>query len=248
MIDFRILSIERDSSIQCREKMDMDTINEYAERMAAGDQFPPIVLFGTRGKAWPGDGWHRLGAADQNGAKFIAADLRPGGRIDALKYAISANSAHGHRRTNADKRRCVEIALREFPAMSSRAIAEMCGVGDQLVRSLTPEVRESRTCVTGADGKQYPASRKRVDGDDQIVPFVDVVTQDDGTLRPLITVGVIDCDEEVEPEAPTKRMRPCFGMQFAKMAIHQLEQIRPNDEERQQAFATVKEWIRGNEN
>lgn len=34
---------------------------------------------------------------------------------------------------NADKRRCIEIALAEFPKLSSSAIAEMCGVSDQFV-------------------------------------------------------------------------------------------------------------------
>lgn len=67
----------------------------------------------------------------------------------------------------ADKRRCVEIALREFPKLSSRAIADMCGVGDQLVRSLaeTSQLRESRSSekLVGKDGKERPATQpKRV--------------------------------------------------------------------------------------
>jgi hypothetical protein len=37
----------------------------------------------------------------------------------------------------------VEIALREFPRMSSRAIAEMCGVSGMLVGSLRPQLQES---------------------------------------------------------------------------------------------------------
>ena len=75
-----------------------------------------------------------------------------------MKFALAANAAHGHRRTNADKRRCVEIALREFPTLSSRAIAEMCGVGDDLVFSAKRQVPENGTStVTGTDGKQYPA-------------------------------------------------------------------------------------------
>lgn len=61
----------------------------------------------------------------------IQLDFR--GAIEPLKHALGANAAHGHQRTNADKRRCVEIALREFAGMSNRAIADMCGVSADLV-------------------------------------------------------------------------------------------------------------------
>lgn len=58
----------------------------------------------------------------------------------------------------ADKRPAVEIALREFPKLSSRAIAELCGVSYALVQDAKPQVTDSVTStVTGADGKQYPA-------------------------------------------------------------------------------------------
>jgi hypothetical protein len=100
-------------------------------------------------------------AAKQMGAIDIDANWHAGGRVEALRHALGANAVHGQRRTNADKRRCVELAIREFPDLSSRALAELCGVGDQLVRTVKPDmqVRDSRTSptVTGSDGKKYPA-------------------------------------------------------------------------------------------
>jgi ParB-like chromosome segregation protein Spo0J len=155
--EVNITAIELDASIQCRAVIDTGTVAEYAERMEAGDAFPPVVLFGTVKRCWIGDGWHRVMAARQLGRTEIEADLREGDRRDALRYALGANAANGLRRTNDDKRRCVELALVAFGGLSSRAIAEMCGVGDQLVRAVRPEeqVRESRTStVTGTDGKQ----------------------------------------------------------------------------------------------
>lgn len=73
----------------------------------------------------------------------------------------SEDDSLGHRRTNADKRRTVEIALREFPNLSSRALAQMCGVSNMLVDSIRPaQVKESFTSPrTGQDGKTYPARR-----------------------------------------------------------------------------------------
>ena len=62
------------------------------------------------------------------------------------------------KRSNPDKRRCVEIALKEFGGMSDRAIAEMCGVGKTLaseVRSV--QVVEKTSSIQapriGLDGK-----------------------------------------------------------------------------------------------
>ena len=51
--------------------------------------------------------------------------------------------------------------LSSTPAASSRAIADLCGVGDDLVQAVR-QVPESGTCPPtrlGRDGKQYPAKR-----------------------------------------------------------------------------------------
>jgi hypothetical protein len=120
------------------------------------------VLFGTVKRCWIGDGWHRVMAARQLGRTEIEADLREGDRRDALKYALGANAANGLRRTNDDKRRCVELALVAFGGLSSRSIADMCGVSHPFVMKVKPVqvVTVTTSTVTGADGKQYQASRK----------------------------------------------------------------------------------------
>lgn len=60
------------------------------------------------------------------------------------------------------KRRCVELAIAEWPKLSSNQIAEMCGVGHQLVLMAKQQTQldDSSTSTTGKDGKQYPAKRK----------------------------------------------------------------------------------------
>ncbi len=72
--------------------------------MKAGDEFPPVTLYGTSTKAWVGDGWHRIAAARMNGADSIEADLKRGGRQNAVRYALKANAMHGAKRTKADER------------------------------------------------------------------------------------------------------------------------------------------------
>lgn len=153
-------SIQLDTSIQLRANMNMDAVGDYADSMRNGATLPAVELVGTTSQAWIVDGWHRVMAAIQAGAVDIEADLRPGTQTDALHAAFGRNASNGLRRTNADKRREVELCVREFPHLSSRAIAEMCGVSHTFVDQVKPvQVATVATSVTGADGKQYPARR-----------------------------------------------------------------------------------------
>ena len=74
---------------------------------------------------------------------------------------IGVNRDHALKRSNADKRRCVEIALKEFGGMSDRAIAEMCGVTQPFVGKIRCQVITVMTSPApthriGKDGKSYP--------------------------------------------------------------------------------------------
>ncbi len=227
-----IESVQLDTSIQCRAGSDSAVVGEYAERMEQGDVFPPIEVYGNESRCWIGDGWHRVLAALQRGEETIMARVTAGGRIDALRHALSANSRHGQRRTNADKRRAVEIALREFPKLSDRAVAEMCGVGHEMVGSARPRLGQlaetASSTRTGRDGKDRPAHRDpapRFDPGD--APAITVIAEAPAApVRPAVKLGP-----------------PSNGMDFARMAIADLEQIKPDDTERNSAFAFVREWI-----
>lgn len=238
-MNIALSAIQRDTSIQTRAEINMETVNSYAEAMTEGAKFPPVVLFGTEGKCWIGDGWHRVMAAEQIDAMDIPAELRDGGRVDALKHALGANAVHGQRRTNADKRRCVELAIKEFASLSSRAIAELCGVSKTFVENIRPsEVATVATCRTGADGKQYPATRrtsKPATPEEEEAMYFEKEEKERK-----------QADTGNAKQKPIKRGRPCNGMQFARMAVLDLEQITDDDTERVEAFEFVKEWINEN--
>ena len=159
--DFSVIQLNNEARVETRAEMDENTIEDYAEAMRAGAKFPPVVVFDNKVGFWMSDGCHRVEAADRAGLTTIKAEVRIGGRLEALKYALGANARHGLRRTNADKRRCVETALQEFPDESDRAIAKLCGVGNVLVGEVRRQVFESNTSPVrkGRDGKQYPAAR-----------------------------------------------------------------------------------------
>ena len=159
-----INKIELDVTMQCRAKIDMETVAHYAEQIKAGVEFPAVKVFydSKNKKYWLADGWHRVLAHQNAGKATILEDITPGSRQDAIKYALGANASHGLRRTNADKHRCVEIALSEFPKLSSRAIAELCAVSHQSVENVRQVSNFDTSTETriGRDGKQQFAKKQ----------------------------------------------------------------------------------------
>lgn len=135
MTKIRISEIQTDG-LQARVSTDAGTVEEYAEAMAAGKVFPPMVVFSDGNETWLADGLHRLSAYIANGVEEVTVDEREGTRDDALWYAVAANKNHGLKRTNADKRKAVKMALELHGEMSDRAIAEHVGVTHPFVSSL----------------------------------------------------------------------------------------------------------------
>jgi hypothetical protein len=163
MPTLKISDIDIEASVQVRARIDLDTVADYAAHIQAKKPpLPPIVVFGpdSRGKFFLSEGWHRLKAHQAAGRDGIAATIKDGGWREALEHALGSNAAHGLRRTNADKRRAVELALKHFSGLSLRDVADKCQVSHEFVRELkADQVSTVDTCetITGRDGKQYPA-------------------------------------------------------------------------------------------
>ena len=148
--------------LQTRATIDLLAVRDYAEAEAErGAVFPPVTVYSDGTRHWLADGFHRVAMARQQGKKKIAAEVREGVRIDALRHALGANGEHGLRRTNADKANAVKMAyenrlaleLGEVPA--ANAVAELVGVhhtfaGNQLATVASWREAQART---GADGK-----------------------------------------------------------------------------------------------
>jgi hypothetical protein len=151
---------------QARVKTDDDAISSYADEMARGAVFPPISVYFDGTTHWLADGFHRYLAAKRIERSTIPAEVSAGGRTDALRHALGANSTNGLYRNNADKRNAVEIALQEWPDRANPVIAELCKVSPDLVRTCRNEMIQSGRIaaagrVTGRDGKDYPAQITR---------------------------------------------------------------------------------------
>src|SRR5688500_11393353 len=70
-----------------------------------GDRLPGLVFAHPHVGDWLADGFHRVASAELAGAGDLPADIRPGGRRAALRFALGANAAHGLPRTREDKQR-----------------------------------------------------------------------------------------------------------------------------------------------
>jgi len=138
-------------------RIDPETVREYAERMKAGDRFPPVQVYFDGTDHWLSDGFHRVKAAGEAGIKSIQAEVWEGTRDDAFWMSLGANKDHGLRRTNDDKARAVKAALAARPRLSDRAIADHVGVHFNTVAKHRAEIQgvtitncDSRT---GKDGR-----------------------------------------------------------------------------------------------
>lgn len=123
-------AIRLDERCQPRMSINPEVIDEYAEAMTQGAEFPPLTVYRDGSTFWLADGFHRIAAAKYAGRQHVVCDVQQGTIRDAILHAVGANANHGMRRTNADKRRAVETLLKddEWARWSDNKIADSCGV------------------------------------------------------------------------------------------------------------------------
>jgi len=132
--------------VQARVAMSEDTIEEYAEAMRKGDKFPPVVVFSDDGASYClADGFHRFEATQKARLTLIHAEIREGGKREAILYAVGANASHGLRRSREDKRNSVLKLLKdeEWSQWSDREIARQCTVSQPFVSKLRAELTDN---------------------------------------------------------------------------------------------------------
>ncbi len=130
--------IRIDGGTQPRTKLNQETVDEYAEAYKSGEFMPPVTLFFDGSSFWLADGFHRYFGAQAAGKKRIAEYITPGTLRDAILYSLSANSSHGLKRSNADKRKAVLTLLddAEWGKWSNEKIAATCAVSPHTVADI----------------------------------------------------------------------------------------------------------------
>jgi len=138
--------IRRDKSTQGRVGVDTETVEQYREVYT--ELPPPKVCKDDEGIYWLYDGFATIEAFTLEGRKQIDCEVRKGSYEDARWLAAGANVDHdtaGRRRTNADKRRAVEVALScpRSDEKSNGEIADHCRVSRDLVASVRAEIGDT---------------------------------------------------------------------------------------------------------
>ena len=232
--------IEIYAGTQVRQSIDDETVTQYAERMMEGDVFPPVVLFHDGNSYYIGDGHHRVIGSNRNGFIDIDAEVRPGTQQDALWYALGANKTNALRMTPGDLRKAVALALQTWPDKTQQAIADQVGCSLGLVNKtkqqlFTDEKLTIPETRVGADGKERPTTYQKKDTLEDITETTTEDTPDETGEQ----------EEETKAEK-SKRMKytpPCIGLQYARLAIMNMEQIKDNDTEKEEAFQQIKDYL-----
>lgn len=143
-------------------------VAEYTAAMAVGPS-PPVVVFYDGVNHWLADGFHRTHAARRATLKTLPAEIHDGTKRDAVLYSVGANSAHGLRRTNADKRKAVMTLLQdeEWSQWSDREIARHCAVDHTTVgrfrKSLVENTSENPPALTTKQERQKDEIRRQLE-------------------------------------------------------------------------------------
>jgi ParB-like chromosome segregation protein Spo0J len=234
--------------------IDAHTLNAiHADMEKRGyDDSQPIVLW--KGKNIVVDGHTRLLAAQGTDLKHVPVHhMEFKDEYEAIQYAI--HSQRDRRNiTDSDLHRCIQAVDKLKPkggdhgnqhtggkeakgavAPIGRSAEQTAGIvgtsPDKVKKSRavekhgTPEVKQALTEGTITINKAYTETQKTRKKQKADRPATeDAASADKKAKKP--TLGP-----------------PCDGMQFARMAIMDLEQIRDDDVERNQAFTTVMRWL-----
>jgi hypothetical protein len=144
-----------DQKLQSRAEINEQTIEDYAESLKQGDEFPPVLTYFDGISYYLTDGYHRYHAHKKAGKAGIICEVVNGTFTDAVLRATSVNSKHGMRRTYADKRKAVMTLLDDFEwsQWSNSEIARHCGVSHTFVASLSDSGSSDEVKYKTATGK-----------------------------------------------------------------------------------------------
>lgn len=163
-----LTDIDFDASPKVRASDSPEVIKQYAESYNTRKPMPPINLFwdSVAKRMYIADGYHRCAAMRALKRKAIDAIVESGTYVDALKFALLANAAHGLPRSQADKRQCVHQALIQWPTETDRSIGDMCSVDGKTVKLVRDEmIRDAKIVAhevrVARDGRNVKASAVR---------------------------------------------------------------------------------------
>ena len=276
-----LASIVIDHRFQTRAAMDAGVINDYVDAILVAGcwPFPPIKVVSQ----FVVDGFHRVEAVKRVIAdRGTAVDLRrslqdiPCERVSvdllnddvpdlALQHALAANHTHGLRRSQADKRRSVELAIEQWAIESDRQIAKLTGTTHPFVakvrrelhvETLPPESEPESTLdhplvveTLPLESKPSSVPEESLGGVETLPPQLEAVTAPVDplkveTLPPKAKQHVSGSSDEQEPstEQLAKKVRSIAHQHRDKLvlAIDDYAQHKPNRKEQDRLVRLVQ--------
>lgn len=149
MSEIALNSVVFDESIYPRAEWSQRTVDRYAEALAAGETFPPIVL--ERGTNRLLDGMHRARAHQAAEVQTIAVEYHdiPAG-VPPKLYAASLSVTHGDRVSGEDLREIAREIARANPEYDLQTIARYSKVTRKTVSKWVGDITERRRMVRKA--------------------------------------------------------------------------------------------------
>ncbi len=121
--------------VHTRARYDDEIVTIYRDQLLDGDEFPPVTVFRLGAHHLFVDGFHRAAAYRLAGVAQVPVELIEGTREQAIAYALQPHLRPGFPVNMADKRRGMEIALRELPRLTAPTITKLLAVSPSLAAS-----------------------------------------------------------------------------------------------------------------
>ena len=196
----------------------------------------------------PEKSWQRLEKLEAVVDKGLDAWLKVGNALVAIKrqklWRIDSRTfnAYCKKRFNITSRRAYQlIGAAEVVADLGTIVHNV-----EVVQSPDPPVTKFNVEVVPANESQARPLTRLEPAERQSAWDKAVETAPNGkvTAKHVEQVVAERIPESAPKRVDRKEYPPCTAKQFADLAIGQLDQIKPDDEERLQAFDQVEEWIK----
>lgn len=166
-----IEQINNSTDTQGRAGIDEDHVADLRTAWEEKKEIPALLVFFDGTEYWLADGFHRLAAAVLAKRASVPCDIQKGTKREAWLASLAANRIHGLRRTHADKRRVVTLALNddELVKWSDGRIADHVGVSQNFVGEIraqlksnlsSPDAKTALEPKIGLDGKARKPPKK----------------------------------------------------------------------------------------
>lgn len=206
MTALNIKLIRIDGGTQSRAEINQAVVEQYAEAVKEGAEFPAVRVYHDGNFYYLADGFHRYFAHLKAGKAGINADVINGTLRDAVLYSLGANALHGLQRTNADKRKSVTMMLEDFEwsTWSDREIARHCNVSAFLVADVRGELgKDSDTrkfkTATGKVTERKVKKKEEKQEKEEFDPrdeLIETLTKEVTELNDKLAVTALDGGEE----------------------------------------------------